>query len=154
MTPWTVALQAPLSVGFSRQEYWSGLPFRPPGDHPYPGIEPGSPALQADSFLSKSPGKKHQGGLAFKAHQVHWRLYPAPPHLGDRAQWWHCTHQVSLCPGKRPLGFLDPIIYPLHCPSRSLVGGGRSGDEDAPSHFCPQRPIPATPAAHLCSSPF
>ena len=45
----TPALQAPLSVGFSRQEYWSGLPFPSPGDLPYPGVKPESPALQADS---------------------------------------------------------------------------------------------------------
>ena len=44
-TPWTVAYQAPPSMGFSRQEYWSGLPFPSPGDLPDPGIEPGSPAL-------------------------------------------------------------------------------------------------------------
>ena len=49
-TPWTVACQAPLSVGFSRQEYWSGLPFPSPGDLPNLGIEPRSPALQADSL--------------------------------------------------------------------------------------------------------
>ena len=49
-TPRTVARQAPLSMGFSRQEYWSGLPFPSPGDLPNPGIEPGSPALQADAF--------------------------------------------------------------------------------------------------------
>ena len=49
-TPWTVARQAPLCMGFSRQEYWSGLPFPSPGDLPSPGIEPGSPALQADSL--------------------------------------------------------------------------------------------------------
>ena len=49
-TPWTVARQAPLSAGFSRQEYWSGLPFPSPGDLPNPGIEPQSPALWADSF--------------------------------------------------------------------------------------------------------
>ena len=48
--PWTVAHQAPLSMGFSRQEYWSGLPFPSPGNFPEPGIEPGSPALQADSL--------------------------------------------------------------------------------------------------------
>ena len=47
-TPWTVAHQAPLSMGFSRQEYWSGLPFPSPGDIPDPGIEPRSPLLQAD----------------------------------------------------------------------------------------------------------
>ena len=49
-TPWTVADQAPPSMGFSRQEYWSGLPFPSPEDLPDPGIEPGSPALQADSL--------------------------------------------------------------------------------------------------------
>ena len=48
-TPWGVARQAPLPTEFSRQEYWSGLPFPTPGDRPDPGIEPGSPALQADS---------------------------------------------------------------------------------------------------------
>ena len=49
-TPWTVARQAPLSMGFSRQEYWSRLPFPSPGDLPDTGIEPRSPALQADSL--------------------------------------------------------------------------------------------------------
>ena len=49
-TPWTVACQAPLSMGFSRQEYWSGLPLPSPGELPDPGIKPKSPALQADSF--------------------------------------------------------------------------------------------------------
>ena len=49
-TPWTVACQAPLSMGFSRQAYWSGFPFPSPGDLPDLGIEPGSPALQADSL--------------------------------------------------------------------------------------------------------
>ena len=49
-TPWIVALQAPLSMGFSRQEYWSGLPCPSPGDLPDPGIKPWSPALQAESL--------------------------------------------------------------------------------------------------------
>ena len=48
---------APLSMGFPRQEYWSGLPFPSPGDFPDPGIEPGSPALQADALPSEPPGK-------------------------------------------------------------------------------------------------
>ena len=56
-TPWTVAYQAPPSVGFSRQEYWSGLPFPSPGDLPNPGIEPGSPVLQADALPSEPPRK-------------------------------------------------------------------------------------------------
>ena len=56
-TPWTVAHQAPPSMGFSRQEYWSGLPFPSPGDLPDPGIEPRSPAFQADALTSEPPGK-------------------------------------------------------------------------------------------------
>ena len=55
-TPWTVALQGPPSMGFSRQEYWSGLPFPSPGDLPDPGIEPRSPAFQADALTSEPPG--------------------------------------------------------------------------------------------------
>ena len=57
VTPWTVAYQAPLSMGFSRQEYRSRLPFPSPGDLPNPGIEPGSPALEADALTSDPPGK-------------------------------------------------------------------------------------------------
>ena len=57
---WTVACQAPLSLGFSKQEYWSGLPCPPPVDLPNPGIKPRSPALQADSLPLS-----HQGSLAF-----------------------------------------------------------------------------------------
>ena len=52
-----VACQAPVSMGFSRQECWIGLPFPSPGDLPDPGIEPGSPALQADALPSEPPGK-------------------------------------------------------------------------------------------------
>ena len=59
-TPWTVAHQAPQSVGFSRQEYWNRLPFPSPGDLPNPGIEPRSPALQADTLTSEPPGKPDQ----------------------------------------------------------------------------------------------
>ena len=57
-TPWIVAYQPALSIGFSRQEYWSGLPFPSPGDLPEPGIEPGSPTLQAD-VLPSEPPRKH-----------------------------------------------------------------------------------------------
>ena len=59
-TPRTVACQAPLSMEFSKQEYWSGLPFPSPGDFSRPGIEPGSPALQADSLPSELSGKPQQ----------------------------------------------------------------------------------------------
>ena len=59
VTPWTVVRQAPLSMGFSRQEYWSGLPLSPPGDLPDPGIKPisASPALAGRFFTTASPGK-------------------------------------------------------------------------------------------------
>ena len=56
-TPWTVAYQAPLSMVFSRQEYWSGLPLSSPGALPNPGIEPRSPALQADALPPEPPVK-------------------------------------------------------------------------------------------------
>ena len=59
VTPWTIAYQAPPSMGFSRQEYWSGLPF-PPGDLPDPGIEPGSPTFQADALTSEPPGNPNK----------------------------------------------------------------------------------------------
>ena len=56
-TPWTVAHQAPPTMGFSRQEYWSGLPFPSPGDLPDPGIEPASPALAGRFFTTEPPAK-------------------------------------------------------------------------------------------------
>ena len=62
MIPWTVAHQAPLSMEFSRLEYWSGLPFPSPGDLPDPGIKPTSPAQQADTLLIEPPGKLSAGG--------------------------------------------------------------------------------------------
>ena len=58
--PWTVACLASLSMGFSRQEYWSGLPFPSPGDLPNSGIKPGSPALQADSLPTEPLGKSSE----------------------------------------------------------------------------------------------
>jgi len=69
VTPWTVAHQAPLSMGFSRQEYWSGLPFPSPGDLPDPGIEPRSPLLKLDSLPSEPPGKPH---MSDKHKQKEW----------------------------------------------------------------------------------
>ena len=64
--PWAVARQAPLSMGFPRQEYWSGLPFRPPVDLPNPGIEPSSlvsPALAGGFFTTAPPGKPYSGEI-------------------------------------------------------------------------------------------
>ena len=67
VTPWTVACQALLSMGFSRQEHWSGLPCPPPGDLRNPGIKPRSPTLQADSLTSEPLGKPifHSAQLQF-----------------------------------------------------------------------------------------
>ena len=65
-TPWTVAYQAPLSMVFSMQEYWSGLPFPSPGDLPDPGIEPRSPALYADALPSEPPKKSTWAKKHFK----------------------------------------------------------------------------------------
>ena len=69
-TQLTVTCQAPLSMGFSRQEYWSGWPCPSPGDLPDPGIEPGSPALQGDSFLTEPPGKPSNWNKGAKDTQI------------------------------------------------------------------------------------
>ena len=61
VTPWMVAHQAPLSMGFPRQEYWSRLPFPSQGDLPDPGIEPRPPTLQVDSLLYEPEGKSNSG---------------------------------------------------------------------------------------------
>ena len=69
---WPEAHQAPLSMGFSSQDYWSGLPFPSPGDLPYPGVESGFPSLQADSLPSESPGKPSRPNM-IKRHTLHFR---------------------------------------------------------------------------------
>ena len=77
--PWTVVYQASLSMGFSKQEYWSGLPFPSPGDLPDPGIEPRFPALQADTLPSEPPGNitpGNQGSEAlFKSLPPSWERF-------------------------------------------------------------------------------
>ena len=95
-TPWTVAYYAPPSVGFSRQEYCSGLPFPSPGDLPNPGIESRSPTLQADALLyntlntnwleiGRSPRGGHDNSLQYTC------LY----NLMDRRTWWATVHKVA-----------------------------------------------------------
>ena len=76
-TPWTVARQAPLSMGFSRQEYWSGLPFPSPGDLPNPGIEPESPALAGRFFTTSATWKAAVGvhqlsNISIKQDKLHF----------------------------------------------------------------------------------
>ena len=70
VTPWTVACQAPLSMRFSRQEYWSGLPLPPPGHLPDPGIEPGSLASQADSSPTEHKGSPCAHNPCLKSHMT------------------------------------------------------------------------------------
>ena len=95
-TPWTAASQAPPSMGFSRQEYWSGVPFPSPGDFPDSGIEPGSPAFQVYALTSEPPGKpyywetqcllgKHLHPLTFVkgASQVALVVKNPPANAGD-----------------------------------------------------------------------
>ena len=76
-TLWTAAHQAPLPMGFSRQEYWSGVPFSSPGDLPNPGIEPRSPALQADALLSEPPGKPFICSMGLDKCIMTYTLYPS-----------------------------------------------------------------------------
>ena len=70
VTPWTVAHQAPLSMGFPRQEYWNGLPFPLPGNLPDPGIEPILPALAGGFFTAEPPGKP-----VYWFNLVSWYIY-------------------------------------------------------------------------------
>ena len=74
VTPWTIAHQAPLSMEFFRQEYWSGLTFPSPGTLSDPGIEPGSPALQADALPSEPPWKPPVGKIMFLLFNMLSRL--------------------------------------------------------------------------------
>ena len=90
--PQTVAHQAPLSMDFSRQEYWSGLPFPSPGDLRDPGIKPRSPALQADSLLTELPGK------LFLLYSVINSFSPTP---------WHADPQQGIEPGAPCIGSLE-----------------------------------------------
>ena len=96
-TPWTAAHQAPLSVGFSRQEYWSGLPFPSPGDLLGPGFEPVSPAWQVDSLPLSQPGKQMRF-LNSKIHRDKDRMLVARG--GGREEWGF----IALCVGNFSLG--------------------------------------------------
>ena len=88
--PWTVAYQAPPSMEFSRQEYWSGLPFPSPGDLPDPGIEPRSPTLQADALPSELPGKPSGN------HSAHENTVDFPRST-DGEDHVHRQSRVHLC---------------------------------------------------------
>ena len=119
--PWTVAYQAPPSMGFSTQEYWSGVPFPSPGDLPDPGIEPRSPAFQADILTSEPPGSG-VGSInlvmlvfifiylfKFIGFTLIYRLLKID-HPLNRFAWTARVHQVMLVFESRRLGIIIPIL--------------------------------------------
>ena len=124
VTPWTVAHKAPLSLGFSRQRYWIGLPFPSPGDLPNPGIESRSPTLQADTLPSEPLGKpqsnKPQGNEfhqqwcelrrgSFSIWDLRWGCSPSR-HSGWSFRWDTKTEiSVKQCPESQPTD--TGIIY-------------------------------------------
>ena len=125
-TPWTVASQAPLSMEFSRKEYWSGLPFPSPEDLPHPGIKPRSPALQVDSLLSD----RQQGWVSRRMQESAPKESWCLPQFPDRSQLsetefidqregrilmnkdsatpWQMYAAIipQVCPTKRPTSFI------------------------------------------------
>ena len=103
MTPWTVALQAPLSMGFSRQEYWGGWPFPSPGDLPIPGIEPESLAFlgfPGGSVVNNPPvsagdaGSIPGSGRSLGVGNGNPLQYFCLGNLMDRGAWWATVHRV------------------------------------------------------------
>ena len=96
--PWAIAYRASPSMGFSRQEYWSGVPLPSPGDLPDPGIEPWSPALEADALTSEPPGKPKVTLTAVKNFKMHSG--------SNKAGYFCCCHCLvtKLCPT-----FCDPV---------------------------------------------
>ena len=102
MIPWTVAFQVPLSMGFSRQEYWSGLPCPPPGDLPNPGIEPvslASPALAGAFFTTSAPWEAHfsvkLSGLSIEKKIKYLNVYLFMFSWSGRQSAWRAMHRGS-----------------------------------------------------------
>ena len=123
MTPWTLACQVPLPMEFSRQEYWSGLPFPSPGDLPDPGIKRRSPALQADSVLSEPPGKPKNTGLGSLSflHGIYLTQESNQGLLHCRWILYQLSYQGCLL---KPLFPIYTSLSSLLLPSRfSLVAG-------------------------------
>ena len=107
-TPWTVAQQAPLSMGFSRQEYWSRLLFPPPGDFPDPRMEPTSPAL-AGGFLNTEPPTFPRCGLISRSS---WRLKHTEPKSLRNHHFLKVDTLLSQNPaGDQPMGELKAFVY-------------------------------------------
>ena len=128
VTPWTLARHTPLSMEFSRQEYWSGMPFPSPEDLPNLGIEPMSPALQVDSSPSKPSGKNLTSHLQSSsneilfliahAHQfdrVLWREYLVLIRVSWNSflRWWLFLKYVVLKNGRKKLAMISLIFISL-----------------------------------------
>ena len=119
VSPWTVARQVTLSMGFCRQEYWSELPFPPPGDLPDPGLEPESPALASRFFTTEPPGKPSVYAL--------WVVIPKKSYLLEK------TLMLGGIGGRRRRGrqrmrWLDGITDSMHMSLGELgVGDGQGG---------------------------
>ena len=128
-TPWTAAHQAPLSMGFSRRECWSGLPFPSPGDLPDPGIELGSPALQADSLPTKLQGKPSKqadsGKNALKASN-RFQVHKQPP----------------------PIGLMRFVLKDKNCVHGLKQGLGKQTSQTS---FIPELPMAQNPAKERCA---
>ena len=114
-TPWTVACQAPLFLGFSRQEYWSGLPFPSPGDLPQLGIEPRSPALQADSFPTEL-----QGGRGSPRESR--GPSPAPSHPWRTSRRLRSQPDDIRVPTGKKLVSRTPVWYHIDRSAQSFLG--------------------------------
>ena len=123
VTPWTVAYEAPPSMGFSRQEYWSGLPLPSPGDLPDPGIEHGSPALQADALPSKPRGKPAPSGNLQnpRGGERRPRLEERPPETKTQEE----TAGSKSRKGRAGVGTQARAGPGLSCPRGKKTGWGR-----------------------------
>ena len=120
VTPWTVARQAPLSMGFSQQEYSTGLPFPTPGDLPNPGIKSGSPALQADSLPTEAPGKPVYTSAHVYTHPFVYLIIDVYFILWAMASAgrFFTMEEAGFPPGKP-----DPtLLYALSCPVHCFLG--------------------------------
>ena len=114
VSPWTVAYQTPPSMGFSRQEYWSRLPFPSPGDLPDSGIEPRSPALQADALPSEPTGRLYLKLSKLQTEPTLLCGSPSPlphssPTWGAQADTWEAfTPPASPVPSTSPSLWIPP----------------------------------------------
>ena len=136
VTPWTVAHQAPLSVGFSRQEYWSGQPFPSLGHLPNQGIKPGSPTLQVDSFPSGPPGKPIKNTLIL------------PVRLCSSSQnSENINHQEETWPTERKLRHSSCRAVRQRCRGRTR-GKAASLQAGRAAWMSPAAPLP-TPSASV-----